>query len=148
MRQRGERGVTLVELATVLAIVAVGIGVAGVGVERALARYRTVGVGGDLYAAVHLTKARARAAGVMHALVIEPGGEAFRIVENPAGLAQTVVGPQALVDGVVVSGNSTIRFTPKGYAVPAGTITVRAGEETRRVIVNLLGRVRVEDGKP
>jgi prepilin-type N-terminal cleavage/methylation domain-containing protein len=148
MRRPRERGVTLVEVATVLAILALGIGVAGVAAERAVPRYRTVGAADDLYAAVHLTRARARASGVVHALVIEPGGEAFRIVADPAGRAQTVAGPQRLVDGVVVAGNSTIRFWPAGYAVPAGTITVRAGDETRRVVVNMFGRVRLEDGKP
>jgi prepilin-type N-terminal cleavage/methylation domain-containing protein len=149
-RERGgARGVTLVELAVVLAILGAGIGAAVPLVGRAVDRYRVVGAGSDLYGALHLTRARARQTGVMHALVIDPDGRTFRVVEDPAGLARTVAGPRTLVDGVAVSGNTTIRFSPKGFAVPFGTITVRGTDgEVRRLVVNILGRVRVEDGPP
>jgi prepilin-type N-terminal cleavage/methylation domain-containing protein len=143
------RGVTLVELAVVLAILGAGIGVAVPAVGRVLDRYRVVGAAGDLYGALHLTRARARQTGVMHALVIDPDGRTFRVVEDPTGEARTVGAPRALVDGVAVSGNTTIRFSPKGFAVPFGTITVRSTDgEVRRLVVNILGRVRVEDGPP
>lgn len=144
----GERGVTLVELAMVLALLALGVGVVGPALGRVLPSYRALGAADQLYAAVHLTRARARASGVMHALVIEGDGHAYRIVEDPTGIPRTVVGPHALVDGVAASGNTTIRFSPKGFAVPFGTITVRAGDETRRLIVNILGRVRMDSGTP
>jgi prepilin-type N-terminal cleavage/methylation domain-containing protein len=143
------RGVTLVELAVVLAILGAGIGAAAPLVGRAVDRYRVVGAGSDLYGALHLTRARARQTGVMHALVIDPDGRTFRVVEDPTGLARTVAGPRTLVDGVAASGNTTIRFSPKGFAVPFGTITVRGTDgEVRRLVVNILGRVRVEDGPP
>jgi Tfp pilus assembly protein FimT len=151
MRIRGERGVTLIELGAVLALLAVGVGLAAPAVGalgRVTETFRANGAAGDLYAAVHATRARARATGVMHALVIERDGHAFRIVENPGRQARTVVGPHALVDGVVSSGNTTIRFSPKGFAVPFGTLTVRAGGEVRRVIINILGRVRIATGEP
>ncbi len=143
---RGQRGVTLVELGTVLAVLAVGIGLVVPALGRAVPALRTRGAADDVYAAVHLTRQRARTTRVMHALVIERDGHAFRIVEDPGGRDRTVVGPAALVDEVVASENTTIRFSPNGYAVPAGTITVRSGGEVRRVVVSLLGRVRVEDG--
>jgi Tfp pilus assembly protein FimT len=146
---RDARGVTLVELATVLAILTVIVGAVGVAAGRVLPRYRVVGAAGDLYAALHLTRARARETGVMHALVIDQGGQAFRIVENPTGpTARTVVGPIPLPGGAVARANTTIRFSPKGFAVPFGTITVQDGKETRRLVVNLLGRIRVEDRPP
>jgi Tfp pilus assembly protein FimT len=63
-------------------------------------------------------------------------------------LVWLVIEPSALVDGVVSSGNTTIRFSPKGFAVPFGTLTVRAGGEVRRVIINILGRVRIATGEP
>ena len=145
---RDASGVTLVELATVLAILAIGVGLAMPAVGRALPRYRVTGAAADLYAALHLTRARARETGVLHALVIEPGGRTFRVVEDPGGgAARTVFGPGELAEGAVASGNATIRFSPKGFAVPFGTITVRAEGETRRLVVNILGRVRVEDGR-
>ncbi len=56
--------------------------------------------------------------------------------------------PSLLVDGAVASGHTTIRFSPKGFAVPFGTITLRSERETRRLVVNILGRIRMDYGKP
>ena len=81
-------------------------------------------------------------------LVIEADGRGFRVVEDPGGAARTVYGPVILVDAVVAEANTIIRFSPRGFAVPAGTITVRSGGEVRRVIVSLLGRVRIASGEP
>lgn len=144
--RRGERGVTLVELVTVLAILAVGLVAAMPAVRGVLATARTHGATASLYGALHLTKSRARATGTTHALVLEPGGRGFRIVEDPAGAARTVVGPLALADGVVATANATIRFSPKGFAVPFGTITVRSEDVVHRIVVNILGRARVAGG--
>jgi type IV fimbrial biogenesis protein FimT len=142
-----ERGVTLVEVVVVLLVVAALVGGAVPTVGAALEGYRAGGATADLYAAVHLTKARARAAGVMHALVIEPDGRGFRIVSDPSGASETVDGPHRLTDGAVASANVEIHFSSKGFAVPAGTITIRSGGETRRIIVNILGRARVAAGE-
>ena len=144
---RNERGVTLVELAAVLSVLVVGIGLAVTTLERTLALLRADGGAQVLYGAIHLTKARARATGVMHALVIERNGRGFRIVENPTRAARTVVGPVRLMPNVRASANTTIRFSPKGFAVPMGTVTVRADTEVRRVIVNIVGRVRIAKGE-
>jgi len=143
-----ERGVTVVELIMVLAILAVGIAAVTPSVGSILPAIRAHGATVDLYGAIHLTKSRARATGLMHALVLAPDGRSFRIVEDPAGAARTVIGPEALVDGAIATTNATIRFSPKGFAVPFGTITVRADGEVRRLIVNILGRVRVASGEP
>ena len=145
---RRERGVTLIELAVILAVVATGIGVIAPSLGSVMPTLRVQGAARDLYGAVHLTRARARATGVLHALIIEPDGRAFRIVEDPVGAGRTVVGPNPLVAGVVATANATIRFSPRGFAVPFGTITVRSEGEVRRVIVNILGRVRLADGPP
>ena len=141
-----ERGVTLMEIAVVLAVGGILMGAAAPTVGAALEGYRASGATADLYAAVHLTKARARAQGVTHALVIEPDGRGFRIVADPGGAARTVEGPHPLVDEAVATSNVTIQFSPKGFAVPAGTITIVSGGETRRIVVNLLGRARIAAG--
>jgi type IV fimbrial biogenesis protein FimT len=143
----GQRGVTLVEVMVVLLILGIMIGVSVPTVGTALEAYRATGATADLYAAVHLTKARARSSGVTHALVLEPDGQGFRIVADPDGEARTVEGPHRLVDDAVATSNITIQFSPKGFAVPAGTITIRSGGETRRVVVNLLGRARIDTGE-
>jgi len=115
-------------------------------VGAALDGFRATGATADLYSAVQLTKGRARATGVTHALVLEADGRGFRIVADPAGAAQTVEGPHPLVDGAVATSNVTIHFSSKGFAVPAGTITIRSAGETRRIVVNILGRVRIATG--
>jgi len=145
--REGQHGVTLVEVVVVLLLLGILIGGAVPTVGAALEGYRAGGATADLYAAVHLTKARARALGVTHALVLEPDGRGFRIVADPDGDPQTVDGPHPLVDGAVATNNVTIQFSPKGFAVPAGTITVRSGGETRRIVVNILGRARVASGE-
>jgi Tfp pilus assembly protein FimT len=142
-----QRGVTLFEVVGGLIVLAVLMAGAIPAVGAALEGHRAVGATADLYAAVYLTKARARAQGVMHALVLEPDGRGFRIVADPNGLAQTVEGPHRLVDGAVATSNVTLHFSPKGFAVPAGTITIRSGGETRRIVVNILGRVRIAYGE-
>ena len=144
MTKRGAHGIALVELALVLSLTGLGVGVAGPVVGRALDGFRVVGATQDLYGAIHFARARARWRGVMHALVIERDGRSFRVVEDPANAPVTVFGPHPFGDGVTAFGNTTIRFSPKGFAVPFGTITVRAGDDTRRLVVNLLGRVRVD----
>jgi type IV fimbrial biogenesis protein FimT len=143
----GQRGATVVEVVLVLVVLGLLMAGAAPTVGAALEGYRAGGATADLYAAVHLTKARARTQGVTHALVLEPDGRGFRIVADPGGGAQTVEGPHRLVDGAVATGNITIQFSPKGFAVPAGTITIRSGGETRRIVVNILGRARVADGE-
>jgi type II secretory pathway pseudopilin PulG len=135
---------TIVELVVVLGLLALGVAGSVPTAGGIVTRLRVEGAVADLYAAIHLTRARARATGVMHAL--EPDGRTFRIEEDPAGAPRTVVGPLRLIEGVSATGNVTLRFSPKGFAVPFGTITVRAGPETRRLVVNILGRVRVATG--
>lgn len=137
----------MVEVAVILVVLGTLVAGTAPSVGAALEGYRATGAAADLYAAVHLTKARARASGVTHALLLEPDGRGFRIVADPGGEARTVEGPHPLVDEAVATNNITIQFSPKGFAVPAGTITVRSGGETRRIVVNLLGRVRVATGE-
>jgi type IV fimbrial biogenesis protein FimT len=144
--RREEHGVTLVEVAVVLLVFGILTGTAVPTVGAALEGYRASGATADLYAAVHLTKARARAQDVTHALVLEPDGRGFRIVADPGGAARTVEGPHPLVDGAVATSNVTIQFSSKGFAVPAGTITIVSGGETRRIVVNILGRARIAAG--
>ena len=142
----GQHGVTLCEVVLVLAVIGILVGGAVPTVGAALEGYRAGGATADLYAAVHLAKARARATGVIHALVVDPDGQSFRLVADPAGDARTVDGPHRLVDGAVATSNVEIHLSPKGFAVPAGTITIRSGGETRRIIVNILGRARIATG--
>ena len=103
--RREEHGVTLIEIAVVLMAFGVLMGAAVPTVGAALEGYRASGATADLYAAVHLTKARARAQGVTHALVLEPDGRGFRIIADPGGAARTVEGPHALVDEAVATCN-------------------------------------------
>ena len=144
--RKSQRGITLIEVVVVLTVLAILMGAAVPTVGAAIDGFRATGATADLYAAVQLTKVRARATGVTHALVLDADGRAFRIVEDPAGAAKTVEGPHPLVDGARATNNVTIHFSSKGFAVPAGTITVRSAGETRRIVVSILGRVRIAIG--
>ena len=74
--RRKQRGVTLVEVVVILLVLGTLLGASVPAVSAALDGFRASGATADLYAAVHLTKARARAASVTHALVLEPDGRA------------------------------------------------------------------------
>ena len=141
--RKGQRGVTLVEVVVVLTVLAVLMGAAVPTVGAAIDGYRAGGATADLCAAVHLARVRAATTGVTHALVLDPDGRSFRIVEDPGGAAKTVEGPHSLVDGAVATSNVTLQFSSRGFSVPAGTITIRSAGATRRIVVSLLGRVRV-----
>jgi Tfp pilus assembly protein FimT len=143
----GETGVTLTGVMIALAVTAALAGMAAPSLGGALDGVRAHGATADLYGAVHLTRAYARMASVTHALVLDPDGRGFRIVADPSGAARTVEGPHRLPDGAVATANTTIKFSAHGFAVPAGTITVRSGAEVRRIIVNLLGRTRIASGE-
>jgi prepilin-type N-terminal cleavage/methylation domain-containing protein len=143
---RDARGLTLVELAVTLGVVGILAGAAGPVVGDAFDALRVQGATDVVYSAVHLSQTRARATGLMHGLVVEPDGRALRVVEDPTGSGRTVSGPHELAGGAVASSNAAIRFTARGFAVPAGTVTIRSGAVIRRVIVNVLGRARVASG--
>jgi Tfp pilus assembly protein FimT len=143
---RREDGVTLVELAAVLGLLAAALSLALPALTEGLAAVEAHAAAADLHAALHATRARARATGLTHGLRLEPGGRAFRVVEDPGGAARTVAGPTALAGAATASANADVQFSPKGFAVPFGTITVRSGPAVRRLVVNLVGRVRVADG--
>src|SRR5262249_6796240 len=106
-----QRGVTLVEVVVVLLVVGILMGSAVPTVGAALDGFRATGAAADLYAAVHLTKTRARATGVTHALVLEPDGRGFRIVADPSGAAETVEGPHPLVDGAAATNTIPTHFS-------------------------------------
>jgi Tfp pilus assembly protein FimT len=137
----------MAEVVVVVFVIALLVGIAIPTVGAALDDYRGHGATADLFAALHRTRARARATGVTHGLLLDGDGRAFRIVADPGGGAETVEGPRELVDGAVAAQNAPIRFSPKGFAIPAGTITIRSGSDVRRVVVNLLGRVRIAPGE-
>ena len=144
--RKTQQGLTLVEVVVVLLMLGILMGASVPTVGAALDGFRATGATADLYAAVELTKGRARASGVTHALVLDPDGRAFRIVADPGGAARTVEGPNPLVDGAVATSNVTIQFSSKGFAVPAGTITIRSAGETRRIVVSIVGRIRIVIG--
>ena len=144
---RSSRGSTLLDLLVALAILSAGIGAVAPLAHRAIAGVRLHGATVELYGAVHATRARARVSSRFCALVIEDGGRAFRIVEDSGGANLTVAGPWRIAEGVVAQSNVTIRFSPKGFAVPFGTITLQSEEGgVRYLVVNILGRVRVAPG--
>jgi Tfp pilus assembly protein FimT len=144
---RDERGTTMVEVGLVLAVLAILAAAVAPAVSGALDAVRVDAAAADVRAGLHLARMAARTRLLPHALQLAPDGRAWTVVEDPAGEARVVHGPSSLPGGVVAEANATIQFSPKGFAVPFGTITVRHGSEARRLIVNLLGRVRFAVGE-
>jgi type II secretory pathway pseudopilin PulG len=138
---------TLVELGVVLAVVAVTSAAVAPAVSGGLAAVRVQAATADVRSGLHLARMGARVRLLPHALRLAPDGRSWSVIEDPAGEARVVHGPTELPAGVVATANATVQFSAKGFATPFGTITLRQDQEARRLIVNLLGRVRMAMGE-
>ena len=90
---RGERGMTLVELGLVLAVVAVTGAVVTPVVSGGLAAVRVQAATADVRSGLHLARMNARVRLLPHALRLAPDGRSWSVIEDPAGEARVVHGP-------------------------------------------------------
>lgn len=138
-----QRGATVIELVIALIIVGMVLGLAWPLAGALLADNAVTGAAQQVASAIRLTRQYAITQAVPHAIRFEDGGRNYRIVRDLPGRDVTVEGPVAIAHGAVATGRPRLRFSPLGAATPAGTVTVRVGEERLAVVVDFPGRVRV-----
>jgi type II secretory pathway pseudopilin PulG len=95
--------------------------------------------------------------GRMHAITtntsvmfqVDPDGRGF-YWSDPVSGAPYASSARIFAGGVRLTGfpKKSLRFYPRGNAAPAGTFTLTGDAGTYRVIVNLAGRIRIEQEKP
>jgi type IV fimbrial biogenesis protein FimT len=157
-----QRGLTLIEICVVLAIISILVGTAAPSFKEVKQRRMLDGVASEIAADLYFARSEAvaRQEGVRYTTQAVAGGSCALIHTgsngdcqcSAAGVAQCS-GSATLVknafypspSGINVGVNvSAIRFDPKnGMATPAGSITVStASGHALRHVVNMMGRVR------
>jgi prepilin-type N-terminal cleavage/methylation domain-containing protein len=148
-RRMDARGVTLLELIVALGIVGL---VAGMGLWEARAwqpELRLAAAVRQLVVDLRRTRAQAVRDHVARRLLFAPDADRYRPQRRPdttyEDAGDEIALPQT-VDLVDCSApGNAIAFSPRGLATTFGTITLRsAGGRERRVIVDIVGRVRVQ----
>ena len=168
---KGARGVVLVELLTVLAITAVLLALALPDLGALLRRQQLRAAVADLAGALALTRAQALArAGTVELVPLESGGSDWSrgwivLVDRdadrrPGGGDEIVAVHAALPKGMTLTAAFSSHQTPdyiafnsggrgcsadSALAARFGSLTLRAGGEQRKIIVNMLGRIRTCD---
>lgn len=142
------RGVTLLELLTVLSIMAVGTSTALFGFNRSLAGWRLNAAARQVVLDLRVTRVRAMAESTDRRLRFAPGTTYQPQRKNDGTYVDDGIAT-AFTPGIrVVSctgAGSSISFRPAGYAGAFGTITL-ADEHARerRVTVDIAGRARIQ----
>ena len=167
---RRNRGFSLPELCTVLAVVAVLLAIAAPDLRDLVRTQQLKAAAGDLFAAIDLTRAQALARGRHVKLApLDPAGadwtQGWRVFDDRNGDGQPgadelIAQHGALVPGIAVdfaftnlappyyiAYNGAGRSCADGNSAAArwGTVSLFHGRHIRRIKINMLGRARMCD---
>jgi len=145
---KGMCGLTLLEALVALGIASVLAGTALLGTAALRSRLRLNTATRQVVMDLKLARARAIAQGADYRLRFEEHAVTYRRQRRKAARAYVDDGPPiSLPYGVAVMGctgrGGAIGFRPRGYAGTFGTVTLAAGKELRRIVVDIAGRMRV-----
>lgn len=147
---RSARGLTLIEVVVVVALVAVGIGATAFAVSGSLDSQRIQSAGQDLVAALRYTRGKAIVEREPQSLEIDVEARTYTapgrdLVELPKGMEMRL-----LTAAMEQTGESTgrIRFYPDGSSTGGRIKLVRGGRAWDIEIAWLTGEVRMREGRP
>lgn len=147
LSSRGDRGVSLLELAVALGVCATVAALGAIVLRPLIDRGRLEAAAREL--ATDLRYARALAAAENRAVrvVLEPEAERYRLEAVAAGAAEPIERPRDWrgrgVDLVGSTGGSEIAFAPLGTTSDWTTVTLANAAGRRRITVVASGRVRL-----
>lgn len=147
---RPAAGLTLLELLVALALATVLAGLAVPALERPRAAWRLQAATRQVVMDLKLARARAIAAGVPQRVRFAVPGTSYRHERQRAPGTWVASGPAtALPDGVAIAdctaAGDAVGFRPRGHAASFGALTLRnEHDETRQVVVDIAGRLRVQ----
>ncbi len=140
---RGSKGFGLVELLVVLGLAGVAAGTAVPGIHRMQQEWALWGGTHMLETSLLWARGYAISSNDAMVLIIEPDGRRF-YWQDPGGIRYAFSARQ-LPEGVRIVGapRRPLRFYQHGNAAPAGTFVLQNEVGTYRVIVSVMGRVRI-----
>lgn len=143
-------GFTLLEVLVACALLGVSAGIAVPFWQRQLDDWQLAAATRQVVMDLKQTRARAISSGATHRLRFPAPASRYALERQRPGGAYVPVAPEtALPDGVQVidctAAGDGVGFRPRGHAAAFGTITLRNRRGvTRRVVVDIVGRLRVQ----
>lgn len=148
-RARDDRGVTLLELIAAFSVVAVLLGLAGLGMHELRNQWQLRSATRQVVLDLRMARAAAIARARTHRLRFEVAtGHYWREVQADDGdfVAESTARalPATVTIAACTARNQSVSFRPRGNAATFGTISLagHAGE-SRDIVVDMVGRVQV-----
>ena len=136
-------GYTVIELVTILAIIAITALAISPVIGASLSDSKARGAAEQVAGALRLARANAIATAATYRVTLSPGTIAIACANDcPASRPPDTTEPVA-TGATLIPPDNPINFSPKGAASPAGTVTVRYQDATVWIVtVTPNGRVR------
>lgn len=144
-----DRGLTLLELVAALSILAVLLGLAGLGMHELRRRWELAAATRQIVLDLRMARIGAIARARAHRLRFEVDGRRYwREVQDHSGdfiaTAQARELPRAVTIAACTARGGAVSFRPRGNATSFGTISLLgSGGESRDIVVDMVGRVQV-----
>ncbi len=137
--KRKALGLTLLELLVALAVLGLLLSLGLPPFKRLMAAIRLSGAAQHLASDLHLARFQAIARSTTARLLFRGTGYELQVGDqDPEPLRELPPGVQ------ITRITRTPVFYPRGTAVPAGSITLSNASGSKRVVVSIVGRIRVE----
>jgi len=141
---RNSSGTGVVEMLVVLGLLSIMAGAAAPGAQRMHQEWVLWGSTHALESSLLWARTHAISQNDSLALIVESGGKRYYWQDPDGGRYDYSVRDLASGVAIVQSPRRPLTFFPRGTAVPAGTFVVQSQAGTYRVVVSVMGRVRVQ----
>ena len=143
-----KKGVTLMELVIVMAIIAIGAVLMAPNIGAWLPHYRLRGAARDIVSTMRVAQMKAVSSNVEYQVSFDPVAGTYVLQRHTGGAWVNEGVPQTLPQGVQITnpaGSTAIQFNPNSTASSA-SITLRNDRNTQRKIsvASSTGRVKIE----
>ena len=140
-RERGQKGVTLIELVVVMAIVAIMALFMAPAIGEWVDNFRIRQAARDISSTLQQAKMQAISTRQPHSVTFTPGADIYQITPVTAG-----GGGAQLPKGVTIVSGSTISFSADGTSPLNGTITINNTKGKQyQVSVSATGRIQMQE---